>query len=394
MSSDASEAVPPDSAPGLSLLRALLQWLEDQPHYRLLRRLYVRHEHVGPPVLFFGGVSWDALTLCRVDTLLDNLILGFYLLLLGGFVVVAVLHRHERPLPKVLRTISVWSPGAIQFLCGGLFSAYVIYYTQSASYTTASLFLIVLVALLVANELVWERTWSTYLLIGVYFLAVFCYLTFTVPVVFGTMGFTVFLASGLLSAGVGIGLVLLLRALGVFVTPRARLGAISVVLGLFGVVTLFYVNHWIPPVPLALEDGGIYHDVRQEDDVFVLRYEEPPWYRPGQADSDPVHYAAGDTVYCFTAVFAPTALQTQIYHRWQYHDPRNGDWVDTDRIGYRVSGGRRRGCRGVTFKEHVRPGDWRVTVETADRRPIGRIRFQVQPADTTRIVNYRTRRYE
>jgi len=373
--------------------------MEERPRYRLLRRLYVRHEHLAPPLFFLGGVTWDALTLRRIDAPIDNLILGIYLVLLGGFVVLTALDRTDRPLPKGLRLLSPWSTGAIQFLAGGLFSAYVIYYTRSASFTTASLFLLVLVAVLVANELLWSRAKSVYPLIGIYFLAVFCYFTFFLPVVLGTMGTTVFLASGLLSAGIVTGLLVYLSRHQVFETPRSFLRAVAVVLGLLGVVVLFYVNHWIPPVPLALQDAGVYHDVTRKDDAFVLHYEElhyeePPWTRPWQTDSDPFHYAPGDTIYCFAAVFAPTALQTDVYHRWQYYDAEDERWVDTDRIGYRVVGGRRRGYRGVTFKQHVWPGDWRVTVETADQRPIGRVRFEVVPADTSRNVNLVPRRYE
>jgi hypothetical protein len=372
---------------------SLLQWLEHRPRYRWARRFLHRHEQAVPPALFFGGVTWDALTLQRIDALLDNLILGIYLVLLGGFVVLGTLARNGRPLPTPLRKLSMWAPGAIQFLAGGLFSAYVIYYTRSASFTTASLFLLVLVALLVANELIWSRLGSTYVLIGVYFLAVFCYFTFFMPTVLGTMGLGVFLTSGFVSAGLVIGLVLYLDRHGVFGGTASFLGAVGVVLSLLGLVVLFYVQHWIPPVPLALRDGGVYHDVTREGDAFVLQYEEPSWSRPWTQQDDPFRLAPGDTVHCFAAVFAPTDLQTTIYHHWQYYDSERNAWIDTDRIGYQVVGGRRNGYRGVTFKRHVHPGTWRVTVETVDRRPIGRIRFDVVPADSTHDPDYATRDY-
>jgi len=375
-------------------LSALLEWLEEQRRYRWARLYLHQHEHAVPPVLFFGGVTWDALTLQRIDALFDNLVLGLYLVLLGGFIVLSTLARNDRPLSKPFRKLSIWAPGIIQFLAGGLFSAYVIYYTRSASFSTASLFLLVLVALLVANEVVWSRLWSSYLLLGVYFLAVFCYFTFFLPTVLGTMGFGVFLTSGVLSAGLVIGLILYLDTHDVFAGTASFLGAVGVVVALLGVVVLFYVNHWIPPVPLALRDGGVYHEVERSNGAFVLKYEEPPWYRPWQTDDDPFVYADDDTVHCFTAVFAPTALQTKIYHHWQYYDATRDTWVDTDRIGYEVVGGRQKGYRGVTFKQHVHPGPWRVTVETADHRPIGRIRFDIVPTQTDRAPNYTVRRYQ
>jgi hypothetical protein len=158
-------------------------------------------------------------------------------------------------------------------------------------------------------------------------------------------------------------------------------------------VVVFYVNHWIPPVPLALREGGVYNEVRRDGNAFVLRYEEPPWTQFGTSGSDPFHYVPGDTVHCFAAVFAPTSLETQVYHRWQHYSAEDDAWVDTDRIGYKVVGGRHGGYRGVTFKRHVHPGRWRVIVETADRRPLGRIHFRVVRADSSRTVDYVTRRY-
>jgi hypothetical protein len=374
-------------------LGTLLRWLEQNSHYRWARRFLHRHDQAIPPVFFFSGVTWDALTLQRIDALLDNLILGAYLLLLGGFVVLGTLARNDRPLARPLQKLARWAPGATQFLSGGLFSAYVIYYTRSASLTTASLFLLVLVATLVANELIWGRLWSTYVLVGIYFLAVFCYLTFFVPTFLGTMGFGTFLTSGFASAGLVIGLILYLDSHNVFRSTSAFVGAVGLVCSLLGLVVLFYVQHWIPPVPLALQEGGVYHDVDRERGAFVLHYEQPPWYQPWKNYNDPFRLAPGDTVHCFAAVFAPTSLQTKVYHHWQYYDTERNTWVDTDRLGYEVVGGRRNGYRGVTFKRHVRPGEWRVTVETADRRPIGRIRFDVVPADSTRDPDYTTRHY-
>ena len=84
-------------------------------------------------------------------------------------------------------------------------------------------------------------------------------------------------------------------------------------------------------------------------------------------------------VYCFAAVFAPTRLHTKIYHHWRVYDEDERAWVSTDRIGYAVEGGRHRGYRGYTFKRRVRPGAWRVDVETEAGRVIGRIRFDVVP---------------
>lgn len=394
MSSHSTIDAAPEGPPGAKVLGRLMHKLARNPHYRLTRRLYHRHEKLAPPALFLGGVTWDALTLQRVGALLDNVVLGVYLVLLGGFITLALLNRNDRPLPPSLQALSTWATGAIQFLSGGLFSAYVIYYTRSASLTTASLFLLILVGLLVANELIWSRHRSGYLLIGLYFLAAFCYLTFLLPVALGTMGFTVFLASGFLSAGLVTGLLLFLQSQGVFTQLWSFLCALCVVATLFGGLVTFYVQEWIPPVPLALQHAGVYHDVEEDGEAFLLREEQssrPPFW--AQNGEDPFHYAPGDTVHCFTAIYAPTALRTQVTHRWQRYAPSREAWVDTDRIAYRLVGGRRTGYRGVTYKRHVQPGQWRVSVETATGRPIGRIHFEVVAADSSHRPTSTTHRY-
>ncbi|MCS3754803.1 hypothetical protein GGP79_002778 [Salinibacter ruber] len=394
MSSNRTVDSASEASLGMGSLGRLVQGLVRRPHYRLVRRLYHRHETLAPLLLFFGGVTWDALTLQRIGALLDNVILGGYLLLLGGAIALTLLDRHGRPLPPSLRALSTWSVGAIQFLTGGLFSAYVIYYTRSASLTTASLFLLVLVGLLLTNEWIWSRHQGGHLLIGLYFLAVFCYLTFLLPVVLGTMGFWVFLTSGILSIGVTTGLLLVLRRQGVFVRLRSFLGALCVIALLFGGLTTFYVQHWIPPVPLALEHIGVYHDADRAGDAFVLRQERASraWFWTGDGD-DPFHYAPTDTVHCFTAIYAPTAFQADVTHRWQRYVPSRDAWVDTDRIAYQVVGGRRSGYRGVTYKQHVSPGRWRVTVETEAGRPIGRTHFTVVAEDPARTPAFTTHRY-
>jgi hypothetical protein len=395
MSTDASTA---DASTTTGAVAAwIAPWverLEQAPRYRWARLFLRRNEQYVPPALFLGGVGWDAATLRRIDALVDNVLLGTYLALLGGFIVLAVLDRRDAPLPQALERLTPWATPGIQFFAGGLFSAYVIYYTQSASLTTASLFLGVLVAALVANEIIWSRTFNVYVLLGVYFLAVFCFVTFFLPVVLGRMGEDVFLASGAISVGAVGALILFLQRQSVFESGWACGGAFGVVVGLWGLFLLFYQMHWIPPVPLALRHGGAYEHVAVEGDAYALRHERAPWYAVwDDTGMETVPHAPGDSVFCFAAVFAPTALETKIYHRWQRYDSTRAVWQDTDRIGYRVVGGRRNGYRGYTFKRYVRPGAWRVTIETPDARPIGRVEFQVVPPDSSRAREWTTRLY-
>lgn len=355
--------------------------LERHPAVRRGRLIYRRYERWTPILFFFGGVTWDAVTLQRIDAWFDNLFLLSYLLLVGLLIVVALLVESGSVADSWYVAYRNWYPPAIQFFLGALFSAYVVFYFQSASLSQSSLFLGLLVVLLVGNEFFHRRLFNLYLLVALYFLACFSFFIFFIPVVVKVMNYTTFLIGGVLSVGWVAGIILFLRGKGVFAQWEQFAGVAGLVLALFGTLHLFYVQNWIPPVPLAMRYGGVYHSVERVDDAYELRGEPPAWYAVWRSSSEHFRYTPGDTVYAFAAVFAPTQLRKQIYHEWSYYDEDRRAWVATDRIGYAVVGGRYGGYRGYTYKRHLRPGRWRVNVQTEEGLIVGRIRFVVEPVD-------------
>lgn len=328
-----------------------------------------------PILFFFGGVTYDSLTLTRIDRLLDNVVLLVYLTILGALIVfTARASSFHSPLAARLRP---YAPMAIQFLLGSLFSAYAIFYSQSASWTATAVFFLVLMAFLVGNEFLRDRLSSLTLLVSLYALVSFSFFTFFLPVLTGFMNTAVFLTGAVLSAALSLWTVRLAnrgepaRSPGRAMQPG--LPAVAIVAVLVG----FYFLNWIPPVPLSLKFGGIYQSISKADGRFRLSYGKGPWYQFWKRSDDPLPSSV--PAYCFTAVFAPVDLRTTIYHRWQYRQGRDGDrqFTTTDRLGFPISGGRDEGYRGYTVKQRVIPGDWRVDVETADGRIIGRIAFSV-----------------
>ena len=356
-------------------------------------------------VFFFAGVTYDTVTLTRIDRLFDNLMLLLYLTLLGALIVLkgrADLEKTQglqaatENTPHFLAPAEPYYPMAIQFLLGGLFSAYAIFYSQSASLTTTAFFFGVLVVLLVGNEFLHDRLSNLKLLVSLYALVAFSFFTFFLPVLTGMMNWIMVVLGAVLS------LALALRVLELVYQVkkgRSRMEAVKAGLPAVAVVVVlitFYFLNWIPPVPLSLKFGGIYRQVEKADGAYRLTFEKPAWYQVMKRSENPFH---GDgPAYCFTAVFAPVDLKTTVYHRWQYRTARPGKSVEagefstTDRIPIRISGGRDGGYRGYTIKQHVPPGDWRVDVETEDGRVIGRVRFQVE-AGTEHVSNLHTISY-
>ncbi len=339
-----------------------------------------------PAMFFLSGVTYDTLTLTRIDRLQDNLLLLIYLLLLGILIVLTGRLGIEPPPDRdqlaTLSPLARWAlrsrpyyPMASQFLLGGLFSAYAIFYSRSATLTGTAVFLALLVFLLVGNEFLRDRLSNLRLLVSLYALVCFAFFTFFLPVMTGLMNAAVFLAGAGLSVAVTFRVVQLIYWNNPDRSRREAIGVTAPAVTLIGLLVGFYFMNWIPPVPLSLKFGGIYHEVKKSGDQFELSFEKQ-WYEIWKR-SDTV-FPADEPVYCFTAVFAPVALKTTVYHHWYFRLDGAKPFTHADKIPLKISGGREGGYRAYTFKQRLDPGDWRVDVETEDGRIIGRVAVRIE----------------
>jgi len=354
-----------------------------------------------PLVFFFGGVTFDAITLTRIDRLSDNLILLTYLCVLG--VLIVLMGRHDRvaihtqlvptplstePVPLAQATsfqtrVRGSYPMAIQFLLGGLFSAYAVFYSRSASLTTTALFFVLLIALLIGNEFLRDRVSNLKLMLALYALAACSFLTFFLPVITGRMSTALFLLGAALSAVLAVAMARLVYRGSRVDSSAAPIRSAAPAVLLVGALVVFYFLNWIPPVPLSLSFGGMFHKVVRAGDAYELTFERPPWFHFWKRSDDP--FRGLERAHCFTAIFAPVDLHAHIYHHWQHRQGEGGTagrFVTTDRIRVTIVGGRKGGYRAFTAKQLVAPGDWRVDVETAAGRIIGRVSFQVEALTT------------
>jgi len=344
-----------------------------------------------PAAFFLSGVTYDSLTLTRIDRLQDNLILLIYLLLLGVLIVLtgrlgiepAPDREQLASIPSFARWVlqsRPYYPMASQFLLGGLFSAYAIFYSRSATFTGTAVFFAVLIILLVANEFLRDRLSSLRLLMSLYALVCFGFFTFFLPVVTGHMNTFVFLLGAVLSAAVTFRVVQLVYRNNPDRSQHEAVGVTVPAFALIGLLVGFYFLNWIPPVPLSMKFGGIYHELKKSGDRFELSFERK-WYQVWKrSDSS---YPANEPVYCFTAVFAPVALKTTVYHHWYFRRDSSKPFTHADKIPLQISGGREGGYRAYTFKQRLDPGDWRVDVEAEDGRIIGRVSVTVEERGET-----------
>ena len=338
-----------------------------------------------PAVFFLSGVSYDTLTLTRIDRLQDNLLLLIYLLLLGVLIVLTgrlgIEPAPDREHLATLSPVARWMlkarpyyPMAVQFLLGSLFSAYAIFYSRSATLTSTAIFFVLLVILLVGNEFLHDRLSSLRLLVSLYAVVCFAFFTFFLPVMTGHMNALVFLVGAALSAVVTFRVVQLIYRNNPDRSRREAVGVTTPAFVLIGLLIGFYFLNWIPPVPLSLNFGGIYHEVKKTGDRFELSFDKK-WYQVWKRSD--TTFPADEPIYCFTAVFAPVDLNTTVYHHWFFRTNENKPFIHADRIPIKISGGREGGYRAYSFKQRLDAGDWRVDVETEDGRIVGRVSVKV-----------------
>jgi len=291
------------------------------------------------------------------------------------------------PGPERRFRLSVWLPAATQFALGGLWSGFLVFYSRSAVLAASWPFLLLLLAFLIGNE-AFRRYHSRLIFTALLlFFALYSYAVFVVPVFTRSIGLIAFLASGACAV---VAYYFFLRLLWVLDRRRYRQSRWPLIGGAIAItaaMNLFYFTGILPPLPLALSDVGVYHAIHRAGAVYQAQEEPQPWtVRLGLA-RPAMHVAPGEKLALYSAVFAPIRMSTQITHRWQWWDARAKHWQTLSTVSFAISGGRGNGYRGYSLKTGPRSGDWRVNIDSADGRLIGRLAFTVMavpaPVQTT-----------
>ncbi|MEM9336611.1 MAG: DUF2914 domain-containing protein [Patescibacteria group bacterium] len=331
---------------------------------------------------FFAGFVVDNITLNRVDQLFDNVILATYVVLAMASLLLLYATTAGQLPERYNEKVRFYAPLLVQFSFGGLLSGMLIFYGRSGDWLVSWPFLLMILAVIYFNETLRDRASRLIYNLAILFIGLISYIVLVIPVFTGYMGPWVFVGSGVLALVVMYLFVqLLYRIVPKFMELQMKsivftLGAIF-----FGMNFLYFANI-IPPIPLSLKEVGIYHSVvRFENGDYQLKYEKGAWWEFFKDSDDTFHPTPGGAVFCFAKVFAPTRLETDIFHTWEYQDD-NGDWQEHFRASYPISGGSDGGYRGYTLVQNFRDGDWRCSVETERGQVLGREHFEVDSTES------------
>lgn len=345
-----------------------------------IRDWYRRYERPLSSISLVGGFAFDALTLTRADQFRES----FWIIVhLAAVAACIVLINREPTEPeedaKGART-HFWLTNVLQFFLGGLLSTYIVFYFRSATLAASWPFMLILVGAFVANDRLRKHRERLVFQAGMFFLSVYVFFIFILPVVLHNIGTVIFLMSGGLSILTVWGLLVLLERQSRTRFQRDRSPLIASIAAIFICVNAMYFSNLIPPLPLSLKDGRAVHGVSKNGKgEYFVRYENQGGGLGYFNIFEDFHEAPGDTVFAWSAVFSPPALNLTIVHEWQFYDEKTRQWTTKDRIPLRVIGGRDGGFRTYSTKRQPAPGVWRVNIETEHGAVIGRIRFRVVP---------------
>lgn len=342
-----------------------------------------RWRRILPFAFFVGGFLFDALTLGRVVTTLNLVVVALYALGAGGLLV--LLGR----LAPVLVSPSIDEPAldpptadqptppaeskwlracrfGFNFCLGSLFSALVVVYFKSAGGWLTLLTVLLLFAGMVFNEFARLADSQRHLYWTIYCVSLVMLLNFVVPHVAGSIAARWFYMSTALGVGLTHALCWLAGHPFRMVRPATLASA--------GLVALFALG-LIPPVPLVLKHGLVGREyVKAKGEYSCVVDQQSVWVQLG-LKAPVVTWRRGERVDVLTAIFSPKGVEADMEHRW-FHK-RDGKWVQSDTVAFHIRGGRKGGWRMRSAKRNVAPGLWKVETAVAGGSTLGSQTFQV-----------------
>lgn len=337
---------------------------------------------------FIAGFIGDSLILPRIDFWGVYAILAVYLFFVMTAIALTLAFEASHPIKKYLTTIAPALPVVTQFFFGSLMSAIFVYYSRSATIIESGPFMFLLLVIFAGNEIFRGQLQRLEFQVSLLFFVMYMGMTFAVPVFFGAIGPQMFLLSGVVAVFIIVLYILFLRVFSSKTVARAKWFFVFCIGGILAVMNVLYFSHLIPPIPLSLRVAGIYHSIEKKNTTYIAM-EEPMSVTERLIHSYPVVHITREPLYFFSAVFAPTTLETTIVHVWQFYDDDTKTWETKLRSAFPIAGGRDGGYRGYTIKNNVIPGHWRVRVETERGELLGSSTFVAVLATTPTIFTPR-----
>jgi hypothetical protein len=270
-----------------------------------------------------------------------------------------------------------WFVNILQFMFGGLLSTFLVFYFRSTDFFSTWPFILLLIFAFIANESLKRHYIRLSFQISLFFLSIYSFAIFAVPIILHQIGDKVFILAGLISLALIFFFVLFLFS---FIKDRlveSKKLITSLILSIFCLINFLYFTNLIPPIPLSLKDAGVYTSITKNDNGnYLMTYQKLALNNYFKLYKD-YKNVTDSPVYIYSAIFSPNNLNLNIIHEWQHFDEIQNKWIIEREITLPVVGGRYGGFRTYSIRSNLSSGKWKVLVKTTHGQTIGSIRFKI-----------------
>jgi MFS family permease len=350
-----------------------------------VRNWYGKFERPISSLSLIGGFVFDALTLTRVDEFWENFWVAGHLLIVAVCIFLINLKENENKNEvENPDRAHFWLVNILQFFFGGLLSTFLVFYFRSGTLGASWPFFAILAAAFIANESLKRHYTRLAFQISLFFLSLYLFAIYLVPILFHEIGPWIFVLSGVISLVTLWIFLQLLKYSSREKFSRSRVPLFLSILAIFTAMNALYFFNLIPPIPLSLKDGGVYRSlVVNGPGHYTVESDDQGFFGFLQLEST-VHINAGSPLYAYSAIFSPAEFDTTIVHEWQFYNASTSKWTTASTVTLGVIGGSDGGYRTFSIQGDVqKSGKWRVNVETTRGQVIGRLDFNVVLTSTT-----------
>jgi len=349
-------------------------------NYQKIRDFYKKYERFLMPATLLGGFLVDYVTFTNIQIGITFALLLVYWLVVGLLIIFIHLYDDQKlPMLWGLTYVRLFSPLAVQFVFGALLGSSLIFYWFFGAFSVSWPLMVIIVLLMIFNDTFRQYFTKPLVQISVYFFCTISLFSLALPFLFNSLSAWLFVAATIASVVLFLVDIHFASFWVSYIRQQKRQLFISIII-ITGVMNVLYFTNIIPPIPLALREAGLYHNIQLMGGKYIMQGESEDFFETLQTAifGQTLHVASADRVYLYTAIFAPANLQTTIVHHWQYYDEVQKIWVNKGKLPFTINGGRQEGYKGYSYNSNLTPGKWRVSVQTERGQVLAKVQFTVQ----------------
>jgi len=344
-------------------------------HYQRVKNLYLRYERLLMPATLVVGFLVDYFTFTSINISITFGLLLIYWVIAGATIFFINFYDAGK-LSLKFKYARLFAPLAIQFTFGALLGSSLVFYWVSGALSVSWPIMLLVALLMVFNDVFRHYFLKPAVQISVYFFITLSLFSLILPFLFTSLSPWLFVLAGALSLVIFYFFIKFFPLAGENLQQRKRY-LFVLIFAILLMMNVLYFTDIIPPIPLALREAGLYHNIQVSNGKYNMQGEAENFWQaiiPGQI----LHVVPGQKVYFYTAIFAPVALQTDIVHHWQRYDETKKEWLDAGKLSFKIIGGRKEGYKGYSYQSDLVLGQWRIFVKNQRGQVLGRIRFSVE----------------